>query len=592
MSDAERFQVLRPLGADQATFVARDASSTAPRYVVLERVTRASPVPAARAELLRRGRALVALEHPKVVRVREVFERDGEVLVVSDYVDGEWLSTLMMMTPRPPLELMLRLVLDVLEGLSVLHDLRDDRGQSIGFVHGALAPDTVLVAEDGVAEIARACRLPRPGGNERYVAPELRRGDGPIDVRCDIYAAGAILRDVLVDAPADATWAEPLTDIAWRACSVEPDDRWPSAAAMATTVRRIAGAKMSTATAVADLVRRRFGGKMQTRRAALELGEDAPPPSSEPLSVKPSDMEVIAEEPTPAARKEVARVSLVRKPASLVLTEQPPDLPEPETRRRVGTTTQQGMPVVAMPPAQPIASAPALRPQPSAPPVRSLPPPTISVTETEPTPPPPPTIAPEEDDSTHEAYRRRMPTFPTFEPDPPRRSSAMQGMVIAGAMVATFAIGWWVGRHYAPQGEIAQAVCPPAATTAAWGTAAAATAPLGATTATATGTVAAPESATASATGTATAIGTAFVSGTATAVAAATAPPTATATAMVPATTATATVAVTQPTLRPTAATAAAPPRPTASTAAAAPTQTEAPAPKPATSGGYVPSEL
>jgi hypothetical protein len=475
MNGPEHLEILEPLGQDQATFVARDTSSGARQLVVVERVTRASPVPAARAELLRRGRALKALEHPKVVRVRDVFERDTEVIVVSDYVDGEWLASLMMMQPRPPLTVMLRLVIDVLEGLGALHGLRDERDQPLGFVHGALGPDTVLVAEDGVAEIARACRLARPGTNERYVAPEVRRGDGVPDVRCDIYAAGALLRDVLVDAPSDAAWAEPLTDIAWRACSVDPENRWPSALAMATTVRRIAGPRLASAATVSEFMRRRFGEKMRARRASIETLDEPVPPSSEPLSLKPSDMELLdpssaptlvaslpqpavevkasvkpapplpvrvsAPAPVPApapAPVPVARITLVKKPSLILEAQDPPS--EPPAPAALDVTQRAEATAQHVPPTPP----PPARQQ-------SLPPPTIVVPEAEP--------------AVLEAYRRRAPTFPTFEEaPPPRRRTALQGIVIAGAMVLTFALGWWLGRAYAPAGETAQPVCPSAAT--------------------------------------------------------------------------------------------------------------------------------
>jgi 3'-phosphoadenosine 5'-phosphosulfate sulfotransferase (PAPS reductase)/FAD synthetase len=86
MNGPEHLEILEPLGADQGTFVARDTSSGSPHLVVVERVTRASPVPAARSELQRRGRALKALEHPKVVRVRDVFERDAMLYAASPYV--------------------------------------------------------------------------------------------------------------------------------------------------------------------------------------------------------------------------------------------------------------------------------------------------------------------------------------------------------------------------------------------------------------------------------------------------------------------------------------------------------------------------
>jgi hypothetical protein len=434
----EHLEILVPLGVDHGTFVARDTSTTPPHLVVVERVTRASPVPSARNELLRRGRALRALEHPKVVRVRDVLERDAEVLVVSDYVDGEWLS-LLMTQPHPPLGVMLRLVVDVLEGLAALHDLRDERDQPLGFVHGALGPDTVLVAEDGVAEIARACRLPRPGSNERYVAPELRRGSEPSDVRSGVYAAGSILRDVLADAPADATWAEPLTDIAWRACAVDPENRWPSALAMATTVRRVAGARLATTAAVAELMRRRFGERMRGRRTALEAVHDAPPPSSAPLSLSAAEMELVdsSKEPTvvqtvppthrppppprPAREVPPARVALVKTPAPVVETEA-----QAEKRRLGEEITPRG--------------------------TRAL----LPHASRQPTPPPSATVVSDDEPKVLEAYRREMPTFPTFEEEPPRRRrAAIQGMVVGGAIVLTFVTGWWLGRKYAPSTDTA-----------------------------------------------------------------------------------------------------------------------------------------
>ncbi|MGD0529379.1 MAG: hypothetical protein ABSE49_29845 [Polyangiaceae bacterium] len=498
MNGPEHLEILEPLGADQGTFVARDTSLGSPQLVVVERVTRASPVPAARTELQRRGRALKALEHPKVVRVRDVFERDAEVLVVSDYVDGEWLSSLMMMQPRPPVGVMVRVVIDVLEGLGALHGLHDERDQPMGFVHGALGPDTVLVAADGVAEIARACRLPRPGTNERYVAPELRRGDGPADVGSDIYAAGAILRDIVADAPSDATWAEPLTDIAWRACAVDPDNRWPSALAMATSVRRIAGSRLATAAVVAEFMRRQFGAKILGRRAALEALDEPGAPSSEPVSLKASELELLDPsslptliEPLPAivptlkpppvqlaapARppaREVAapRPTAARKPALILETQElqdPPEPPDPSTLRRpTGAPAAKSVsprpPQVQAPPvrASQVQAPPAHAPPVPAPQVVAMPlqaaPPAVPPQKSL----PPPTIRPEETAPLSESYRRQMPTFPTFEERvPPRRRTAMQGILIAAAIVGTFVLGWWLGRASAPPGETPRAAFP------------------------------------------------------------------------------------------------------------------------------------
>ena len=470
--------IIQPLGADRAVLVAADTSSGSRRLVMVERVIGASLVPAARAELLRRGLALKALEHPKVVRVRDVLERDGDVVVLSDYVDGEWLAALLQMQPRPPLEIMLRLLVDVLEGLAALHDLRDEHDRPIGFVHGAIAPDTVLVADDGVAEIARTCRLPRPGSNERYVPPELRRGDVAPDPRFDIFGAGAILRDILAGASGEAKWAAPLTEVASRACAVNPLDRWSSAPAMATPVRRIVGVRLATVSVVAAFLRKNFGAAIRARRAAFESARDSAPPSSgEPISLSSSDIVLEPFSPTvsappPALKKDAApgRVSLAKKPILVLAAPEeqvarmearaPAKAIQPGVTPPPGKTTRPGIPpppakttpigVVApsvdsapIEPAPPLALPQRAPPLPGSP-MRSPTPVPSSVRGV--VPAPAPAIGPEDRDPVA-AYRRQLPTFPTIEEQPPALNrTAPIALVVAGAMILTFGLGWWLGR--------------------------------------------------------------------------------------------------------------------------------------------------
>jgi serine/threonine protein kinase len=575
MGEAERFEIVRPLGADAAGFVARDTSVLPPRLVVLERATRTAPTPADRARVVQRCRALLGLEHPKVVPVREVMERNGEVLVVCDFVDGEWLSALMALDPRPPVEVLLRVILDVLEGLAALHDLRDDRGQPLHIVHGALSPDSVLVADDGVAEIARPFGI-APQKPDRFVAPELRRGEAPADVRADVYSAGAMLREILGGASADAKWAEQLTDIAWRACSVDPENRWPSAASMATTLRRIAGSKLASSDDLASFLRRYFGARMNARRAALHLiDEPGPPSSGEPISVRASEMVVIdpasaptlieSRPPPVPARSNIAKVTLVKKPLELL------DIPEPAVERPMGQVAQRGMSAIAAPPVQ-------IFEPPLAPKAPSLPPPDIVVPDVvEPAAPVPPRVArasaaPKPEDVS-ESYRRRMPTFPTIEP-PPKRSSAISAMAVAAAMVSTFGVGWWLGRNYPPPSEAPQAACaslvsPPVVVPVVVASASAAPIP----SASAVAPVAVPPSTALAVAPTGTVTAPSTVAAT---------PPALTAVAVAP-----------RPTAAPTLAVAARPtgqPVPSATATAAAPKPP--PPPRPEGSAGYVPSEL
>lgn len=635
MGDTERFNIIRPLGADAAGFVARDSSATPPRLVVLERVTRTGATRAPNRErVVQQCQNLVGFEHPKVVPVREVLQRDGEVLVVCDFVDGEWLSVLLSSDPRPSVEVLLRVMLDVLEGLAALHDRRDDQGQPLHLVHGALSPATVLVAEDGVAEIAAPFGTPlsKP---DRFVAPELRRGDSNADVRADVYSAGAMLREVLGVAPSDAKWAEQLTDIAWRACSVDPDNRWPSVASMATTLKKTAGSRLASVDDVASYMHGICGARIRARRATLDLAEptEEPPPSSgEPISVRPSDMMVIDPEsaPTLIQRMEsapppvpksvaVAKVALVRKAVEVTELPEPAierqvaiaaAAPKPPTGLPIGSTTMRGMAAIAPPGVELLAPQP-MRPKaqslpppdivvPDPPKKVSLPPPDIVVQEPAPKkkaslPPPDILVAPASTpELKNDAYRRKLPTFPTLEaPEkeaPP--SSGMSGvtmMAIAAALVITFGLGWWVGRNHPPPSDVPVAVTPPTVPTVAAVTPTATATMTSAATAT---TAAAPTpSVAAVTTSTPAAI---------TPVPVATAAPTTTTLPVVqPVATTTAVAVATAPkptaTWAPPPATATAAPKPVATataTATASPTATVAAPPRPAGSAGYVPSEL
>ncbi len=480
MGDVERYQVLRPMGGDGVTFAARDSAAieSTSRVVVLERVTSSSLPADERVAAVRRARSLVPIVNPRIVRVREVVERENEVLVAYDFVDGEWLSALTAFEPRAPLDVTLRMVLDVLDGLAVLHDLRDERGQPRPVVHGGLTPDTVLVGLDGVAQIARACRLVRTGTEERYVAPELRQRGGAADVRSDIYSVGTILRDILGAPTPQEKWAEPLTEIAWRACSFERESRWPSALTMAAALRRSVGARLATPAKIASFARDRFGERVRARRIALEALE-AGPPSVE--SVRPSDMEVLAEvnelhsdpktlRPPRLSRPAIGRVELARAADRWGVAH------DDEAGRRVAT--HRGL---APPP-------PRLQPTPSPAPAQAPPPvpprvlPSPPLPEDAPFAAPPP-VATESPFAPLEPNALAQPDLAEFSsPPPPRRGRSdvapwlsappaarpvrtrfvLQASVVAAGMVLTFVIGWWAGRS-GPTSAEGQAATPASA---------------------------------------------------------------------------------------------------------------------------------
>lgn len=157
------------------------------------------------------ARLAARVQHPNVVSVADVVAEQGELLLVMDYIHGESLSRLLeaeharggRIDPRKALKIMT----DVLAGLHAAHEARNERGMSLGIVHRDVSPQNILVASDGVAKlvdfgIAKAVGRSHNTtngdikGKLRYMAPEQLRG-APLDRRTDIYAATAVLWEVL-----------------------------------------------------------------------------------------------------------------------------------------------------------------------------------------------------------------------------------------------------------------------------------------------------------------------------------------------------------------------------------------------------------
>ncbi len=285
-----------------------------PRLIIVERLMRRDTISDEQAaEYVRDARAAAPLDHPNMVRVRGVVVHQDEIKVACDFTDGELLSELwrdaLEREPSVPVGIMVRVLIDVLAGLGALHTLRDPHHQRLKLVHGAITADCVLVGLDGASRLLRTCRIRRPGvlpaSGLGTIAPEILSG-ATVDQRADVYSIGVLLWEALSRkrffphetaetilkavqsspierpaVPADAAWAAPLADIAVRAMAPAQGKRFPTAPAMATELRKIAGAKLPTTLEVAKFVEGIAGDKIAARRALAESIMHAPPVSAE-----------------------------------------------------------------------------------------------------------------------------------------------------------------------------------------------------------------------------------------------------------------------------------------------------------------------
>jgi len=371
---AQRFRRLRELGEDAIpTWAALEAlPDGGTRLVVLSQVSRGDGVDDGEiADWVRDSQRLATLEHANVARVRDVVVRGDEVIVASEFVDGvRWAELASGSTPVP-LEIALRIFVDVLSGLGAIHGVRDAKRQPLKLVHGALSTAHVVVGSDGVSRVIAVSRVrsaARPGhAGNAYLAPEVLLADDAADARADVYSVGVMLWEALCGRPLfpntqpsaivttllsgrvpraearkEAPWSAPLVDVVARALSVEPDKRFPSASAMAMELKRIAGVKLVPSLRVAALVRAGFGDRIRKRREELERG--APALGDDPATVRPREIAVDVEAPsssTPSPSPTSltttrpppppAGTSIATDSIPVVMSSEPPTEPRPRT---------------------------------------------------------------------------------------------------------------------------------------------------------------------------------------------------------------------------------------------------------------------
>ena len=220
-----------------------------------------------RQRFLREAETAAQLNHPNIVPIYTVEERDNLVYFVMAYVKGDNLGQrLQQHGPIPPVEVR-RILREVGDALAYAHHRN--------VIHRDIKPDNIIIDEEtGRAMvtdfgIARALtdsgdsRLTATGmaiGTPAYMSPEQSAGDRAIDGRSDLYSLGVVGYQMLCGqppfvasntpsmlvkhlsekpVPVDERWPDLPQDLA-RAVMIclekDPNDRFPSAAAFSAAL--------------------------------------------------------------------------------------------------------------------------------------------------------------------------------------------------------------------------------------------------------------------------------------------------------------------------------------------------------------------
>ncbi|MFG2998190.1 protein kinase [Streptomyces sp. NPDC048340] len=234
----------------------------------------------------REAQAVAKLSHTNIVSVFDTGEDefDGSLMpyIVMEYVEGQPLGSVLQSDIAQygamPADKALKVTADVLAALETSHEM--------GLVHRDIKPGNVMMTKRGVVKvmdfgIARAMQsgvtsMTQTGmvvGTPQYLSPEQALGRG-VDARSDLYSVGIMLFQLLTGRiPFDADSAlaiayahvqeEPVAPssinravtpamdaLVARALKKNPNERFPTAAAMRDEVARVMSAGQAGAPAI------------------------------------------------------------------------------------------------------------------------------------------------------------------------------------------------------------------------------------------------------------------------------------------------------------------------------------------------------
>jgi serine/threonine-protein kinase len=257
---AERYELSERLASSGMTSIWRGHDRVLGRDVAIKVLhPQLAADPTFRARFSEEAVNAARLTHPNIVALYDTGEQHGVAYIVSEWVEGANLASLLVQRGALPPPRAARLASEVAMALDYAH--------AAGVVHGNLESSNILIAPDGTIKvgdfsIAKAAASEDPDrtgeilGSTHHLAPEQLDSDA-VDGRADVYALGACLFEMLTGRPPPAAndgqpaslrsprsmragIPRDLDAVVTRAMAPDPAKRFQTAADMATALARSA----------------------------------------------------------------------------------------------------------------------------------------------------------------------------------------------------------------------------------------------------------------------------------------------------------------------------------------------------------------
>ncbi len=220
------------------------------------------------------AKLMTCLMHPNIIQILDVGKVDEEYYICMEYVHGKDLLTIVEYCRGSgisiPEDIGLHIMLELLEGLDYIHNVKGPDNQELKVIHRDLSPSNILISLDGevkigdfgIAKAAMQKNVTRAGyikGKIGYMSPEQVEGKN-LDHRTDVYVAGLVLYEIFSQKmyfnienefealkemreakPKDKTellkyMSNGLADILLKALKKDPDERYQSAVEFSSAI--------------------------------------------------------------------------------------------------------------------------------------------------------------------------------------------------------------------------------------------------------------------------------------------------------------------------------------------------------------------
>ena len=261
----DRYQIIEPIGRGAMGVVYKALDPRIGRIVAVKTIALELSREEAEAferRFYREATSAGRLNHPNIVTIYDVGKTGAVAYIAMEFLQGTSLRQILDSGVVLPAEKIVDIAAQVADGLAFAHDN--------GIVHRDIKPPNIMVLDNGLVKITDFGIALLPSGSStqagsvfgspKYMAPEQVVGR-PLDGRVDVFSLGAVLYEMLTGLPPffggelgallyqvinempaapssrNRSIAPAFDYIVAKAMAKHPDDRYPSAGAMAFDLR-------------------------------------------------------------------------------------------------------------------------------------------------------------------------------------------------------------------------------------------------------------------------------------------------------------------------------------------------------------------